>query len=239
LIGAHRRLVSAYRGVLEHLGSARRSPRAVPEADEEEIRKWFGDKEFAYDWTSMHFESWMPVLAPLRQGPVRVLEIGSFEGRSALFFLNFLPLSTIVCVDAWDSSNMDPEVLATIPDLSDEFPKAQERFDRNLAPFAGRTTKIVGQSADILPRLALGNEAFDLIYVDGDHTSVAVYRDCTLSWPLLKPRGVMIFDDYEWTRPSAAERRPKLGVDAFLGAVQEGYRELHRGYQLIIQRKPR
>ena len=184
----------------------------------------------------MHFQNWMPVLALLRQAPVRILEVGSFEGRSALFFLNFLPLSTIVCVDAWDSSNIDAEVFATMPGLRSEFSKAQERFDCNLSPFADRTTKIVGQSADILPQLALSNEKFDLVYIDGEHTSVAVYRDCVLSWPLLKPRGIIIFDDYEWARPIAIERRPKLGIDAFLSTVGGKYRELHRAYQLIIQR---
>jgi hypothetical protein len=32
---------------------------------------------------------------------VKILDIGSFEGRSAVFFLKYLPGSTIVCIDTF------------------------------------------------------------------------------------------------------------------------------------------
>jgi hypothetical protein len=45
-----------------------------------------------------------------------------------------------------------------------------------------------------------------------------------------------IFDDYEWSMMQTEAERPKLGVDAFLAAQAGQYRELHRRYQIIIER---
>jgi predicted O-methyltransferase YrrM len=44
------------------------------------------------------------LLHSLREKPARIFEIGSWEGRSALFFLNYLPLSNIVCIDPFEAS---------------------------------------------------------------------------------------------------------------------------------------
>ena len=52
---------------------------------------WYEGKEFATDWTSWHFPNWTKLLNSRRNRALRVLEIGSWEGRSALFFLNYLP----------------------------------------------------------------------------------------------------------------------------------------------------
>ena len=69
-----------------------------------DVEAWYRGKDLGADWTSQHFPHWMDILAPSRDRNVRVFEIGSYEGRSALFFLNYLPRSNIVCIDAWDAS---------------------------------------------------------------------------------------------------------------------------------------
>ncbi len=43
------------------------------------------------------------------------------------------------------------------------------------------------------------NETFDWIYLDGRHDYDGVLQDFYASWPLLKPGGVMVFDDYDDT----------------------------------------
>ena len=50
------------------------------------------------------YSVWRRVLAPLRKTPVRIVEIGSWEGRSALFFLKYLPYSRIVCIDTFQGT---------------------------------------------------------------------------------------------------------------------------------------
>jgi predicted O-methyltransferase YrrM len=58
---------------------------------------------------------------------------------------------------------------------------------------------------------------FDLIYIDGSHQAPDVLSDATLSFPLLKVGGIMIFDDYLWRgRLPRNENGPKFAIDAFL-----------------------
>ena len=57
-----------------------------------------------------------------------------------------------------------------------------------------------------------------------------------LTWPLMAAGGIVVFDDYEWSMTEADVESPKLGVNAFLAAHAGQYREIHRGYQLAIQK---
>jgi hypothetical protein len=55
------------------------------------ITTWETDRTFSSDWAAANFFTWAELLHPLQRQPLRILEIGSWEGRSALFFLNYLP----------------------------------------------------------------------------------------------------------------------------------------------------
>ena len=68
------------------------------------ITDWETDKTFSTDWAGNHFFYWAQLLDRLRDEPIRILEIGSWEGRSALFFLNYLPKSRIVCIDPFEGN---------------------------------------------------------------------------------------------------------------------------------------
>jgi predicted O-methyltransferase YrrM len=114
--------------------------------------------------------------------------------------------------------------------------EVEKRFDENLAPFASRCEKRKGQSVNVLPRLAVEARQFDLVYVDGDHRAASVHNDAALSWPLLTAGGIMIFDDYQWDKKRPPAERPQMGIDSFLGTMMGQYRELHRGYQIIIEK---
>ena len=60
---------------------------------------------FSEDWVSENTATWNHILGPCKGKPnVHGLEVGSFEGRSALWFLeNILtdPTASITCVDIW------------------------------------------------------------------------------------------------------------------------------------------
>jgi predicted O-methyltransferase YrrM len=200
-----------------------------------EIDRWYRDKDFAFDWTSAHFPGWTAVFAPFRDRPLRILEVGSYEGRSAVFFLNYFSRSTLVCIDLWTCA-LEPDIVKQLPQAATEAAHVEGRFDRNLAPFSSRLTKIAGNSGDVLPQLGVKSERFDLIYVDGDHKAAPTYRDCTLAWPLLKSSGILVMDDYEFDLGLPEENRPKRGIDAYLRSICGQYEELHRAYQIIIRR---
>jgi predicted O-methyltransferase YrrM len=202
----------------------------APAVSEDEIAGWYADKSFSSDWTSWHFANWAALLHPLRDEPVRVLEIGSWEGRSALFFLNYLSRSNIACVDTFGGNiehMRNPHFAALVPET-------EQRFDANLACFERRLEKIKGASAEVLPQLGIAARRFELVYVDGSHRAADVYADGVLAWPMLARDGILIFDDYEFDEVADDSERPKLGIDAFLAAFAGQYRVLHKSYQVII-----
>jgi predicted O-methyltransferase YrrM len=195
-----------------------------------EIATWEEGKTFSTDWAAGHFFEWAELLHPLRQKVLRILEIGSWEGRSANFFLRYLPRSCVVCIDTFEG-NVEHH---RDPDFAKRVPEAEEKFDRNLAELMERVEKIKGTSATVLPKLGVARRRFDLAYIDGSHLAADVYNDATLTWPLMQAGGIVIFDDYEWNVEGEEWEQPKLGIEAFLAAISGHYQELYRGFQLVI-----
>ncbi len=197
---------------------------------DDEIASWYADKSFSADWTTWHFANWVEFLRPLRSMPVQVLEIGSWEGRSALFFLNYFAASHVVCVDTFGGNvehMRNPHFAALVPET-------ERRFDANVAAFGTRVEKIKGPSTDILPQLGIASRRFDIVYVDGSHLAADVYSDGALAWPMVARAGIVIFDDYEFDEVKDESERPKLGIDAFLAAFEGQYRVIHKAYQVVI-----
>ena len=198
----------------------------------EDYSAWFRGKILTSDWTSRNFPTWASLLAARRDLPLAVLEIGSWEGRSAIFFLRYLRRCRITCIDTFAGS---PEHFVESK-WQAELALTEQRFDWNLVEFGERVEKLKDASARALPRLQAQGRHFDLVYVDGGHHSVEVELDATLSWPMVREGGLVIFDDYEWPVAREPTERPKLGIDTFLSGRTGEYRELHRGYQLIVEK---
>jgi hypothetical protein len=197
-----------------------------------EFSAWFSGKSLSTDWTSRFFAVWASLLARRRDEALDVLEIGSWEGQSAIFFLRYLGSCRLTCIDTFLGS---PELL-----LREKWrvalPFVEQRFDGNLAEFGGRLQKIKDTSSRALPRLLAEGRRFDVVFIDGSHHSADVHSDAMYCWPMVRDRGIVIFDDYEWTVLADPIDRPKLGVDAFLDEHAGQYRELYREYQLIIEK---
>lgn len=169
------------------------------------------------DWHSAHADLWLSVLPPLLPDrPIRWLEIGSFEGRSAVWTLEYLLRDgdELVCLD-------------TFADAARE-----SRFDKNLA---GRATKVKARSLDYLRR---ERGSFFGAYIDGSHDAPDVLADAVLAWQLLEVGGVMIFDDYLWHHPKhkAGRVSPGVAIDGFLAAFATRLSVLHIGAQVIAQK---
>jgi predicted O-methyltransferase YrrM len=179
--------------------------------------------DFTSDWTSGNFPTWRRVLAPLVNHHPAILEVGSWEGRSAVFFLDFLPGSRITCVDTFaGSAEHDPAVAAG----------TERRFDANTARHADRVEKIKGDSAAVLARLLGEGRRFDLIYIDGAHEANRVLIDSALCWPMLAVDGILIWDDY--AAPDADA--PRQAVDAFLLLQAGNFVRVAKGWQMIVRR---
>jgi len=179
--------------------------------------------EFTVDWVTNNVENWTQHLGDLRgEAALRALEIGSYEGRSAIWFLEEIlthPSSRITAVDLFGVSEIE------------------SRFDRNIVAsgVAHKVDKIKGNSQEVLP--GLRTQRFDFIYIDGSHTARDVLLDAALSWGLLKEGGLLIFDDYRLRLEWHPSRRPKLAIDAFLKIFEPYLEVVHFGYQVIVRRK--
>lgn len=194
------------------------------------VASWYRGKSFTSDWTSGHFPHWIRLLSDYRDRKLNVLEIGSWEGRSALFFLNYLKQCELVCVDTFKGSDEHQRGITDTGDVSG----IEARFDANTAQFRHRLQKIKAESRIALADLGLSQRRFDIVYVDGSHLALDVYTDAVLAWPLIVSGGLMIFDDYEWDMMREPTHHPKIGIDAFLDVCQGEYRVLLKDYQVAI-----
>jgi hypothetical protein len=143
--------------------------------------------------------------------PINYLEIGCFEGNCHKWmYENILlhPNSKSTVVDPFEKSLTHSD--------------SHDIFKNNLTSHLDKITINKGYSDDILPLLE--KESYDIIYVDGDHTAEAAFKDGVNSFPLLKEGGIMIFDDYLWHGLSSAIiennignwNNPCTGVNCFL-----------------------
>ena len=191
------------------------------------------------DWFSQHIPNWEHWVSPLNntiRGRPQILEIGSAEGRSALWLLNNLKDSDIVCVDPFTvDSFLDAGIDNTLAN------RTAANFFENTKEFAkSRLTYINETSWEALMQLLPKREwhSFDVIYIDGSHTARDVLKDIVLAWELLNPGGVMILDDYQWTAPSGRLLdTPRLAIDCFLQIYQGKYTVLGIGIQVAVRKR--
>lgn len=198
-----------------------------------EWKNWFIGKEFSTDWTSGNYPTWCVTLKDLRNVSAKILEIGSWEGRSAIFFLEYMPNSNITCIDTFSGGIEN----VAHPVQSQELPFVEQRFDRNLAAFGDRVKKIKGRSDVALGSMIPSENKYDLIYVDGSHERDAAMVDTLLAWQLLDSGGYLIWDDYGGGGKSPDSERVQSAIDVFLTWHSSELVLVHKGYQIIIQKK--
>jgi len=193
-------------------------------SDYQYTKDWFG-------WAPKVWEQLIPHL-PARK---HFLEIGAFEGRSAVWTVEKMMEDggEIYCIDTWEGGAEH-----TLEDMNG----AEIRFDQNIGLVTGnyverKVNKCKGLSTTWLPAIAQEKLLFDFIYIDGSHLAKDVLTDACMSWPLLKKNGFMVFDDYMWKPPGfSINQRPKSAVDAFVNMFEDDLAIAHCGYQLIVRK---
>jgi predicted O-methyltransferase YrrM len=194
------------------------------------IDAWYEGATFTTDWTTPHAATWDAILRDRRDRVVDVLEVGAWEGRSTIFWLNYFPACRVVCIDTFAGSA--EHHLSHV----DHVQTIEQRFDANLARFGSRVRKMKAHSRDALPALGVADARFDFVYLDGSHRTVDVYADACLTWPMIRRGGALLFDDYTWVGMPDEWDRPKVGIDAFLRAAAGSLHEVHRGLQILIEK---
>lgn len=164
----------------------------------------------------------------------KILEIGSYEGRSTCWFIeNLLPNGgDMVCIDAWqptlEHKDLTEDVYKTFSSNLQEVEKPHHHIH-----------VMVGHSYDCLANLicCTKDKLFDLIYVDGSHTAYDTLADMTMAWGLLRVDGIMIIDDYLWNVNNAHHDCPKWAVDSFLTCYYNQVEIIAAGYQIHLKKK--
>lgn len=109
--------------------------------------------------------------------PVRILEIGTFTGYSAICLAKGL---------------VEGGKLHTI-EINDELENiARKYIDK--AGFADRVVCHIGDACEIIPSL---NETFDLVFIDGDKREYSRYFD--LVFDKVRPGGFILADNILWS----------------------------------------
>ncbi len=155
------------------------------------------------------------------QPNVKYLELGAYEGRS--FF--------------WMLENILTHKSTKAYAVDIFFDSIEGIFNKNLKA-SGLSKKVVvkkGYFNEILPKLK--SKTFDIIYLDGGHQAWTTLETVILSWRLLKPGGVFIFDDYKWrvgVYPS--ELRPQAAIDGFLYSFKDYLKVLHKNKVVVLEK---
>ena len=194
---------------------------------------------FTRDWFSSRIPVWSEILQPGLQGKAnaKALELGSFEGRSALWTLEHLLTGRgahLTCVDDF----------RRIPGTSSSTPQeVKTRFLNNLSAHirTRRARLLEGDAADVLrysSELATraARASYDFIYIDTSNNMRTLLEQAVLVWPLLKARGFLVFDDYTHSREHD-QACPRPGIDAFLTAYASQLKVRHSGWSVIVQKR--
>ncbi len=177
-------------------------------------------------------DRWSKWLGHLAGQPnLNFLEVGSYEGQSAIWFLRNLlngEGSRLLCVDTWHAGEDMPYV---------DGDRLFTTFLNNVEPWKEKCGVMRGKSQDVLTRLE--PNSFDFIYIDGSHTTPNTLCDSVLAWRLLKEGGICIWDDYLWELIPDPLLCPKTGIDAFLTCYQNHYELIAREWQVAVRKQRR
>lgn len=181
--------------------------------------KLIDNPKYTMNWIA-HLPKWLPFVSHLKGSPISYLEVGSSQGQSARWVIENIavhPSSKIYCVDHWIDK------------------QTESMFDHNLKGMIGSNViKMKGRSEDQLRNI---RKQFDLIYVDGSHLARDVFIDAALCWGLLKLDGVMVFDDYQYSREAGGYLcEPRQAIDPFLECFGPFLEVLHKEQQVIVRK---
>ena len=154
-----------------------------------------------------------------------ILEIGSFEGLSSVFWADNLlnhPHSTLTCVDPFLSiPNNDHMALLQHSE--------EDRFNYNIT-HCNNTNKITTKKVTSDQFFNSNTKYFNFIYIDGCHEPETIIKDMRNSFKFLTVGGIMWMDDYA----GGDGIRIKNAMNSFLNEYNRRYKIIHVGYQLAL-----
>lgn len=182
--------------------------------------------KFTQDWFTHNIPNFEKCMQEVGEERGVFLEIGCYEGRSTCWLLQngLADDGEMICVDPFVGKD-NLQDLDLMERFEDNVFKAQ-KHDQFL------TIKRTFSYNFLAYRICDYLDYIDFAYIDGDHSPGAVLTDACMTWGMLRPGGVMLFDDYEYPHEPT-----KRGIDAFLSAYEGQYDIILKNYQLAVKKK--
>ncbi len=195
--------------------------------------------KYSADWFTGNIPKWQAIVVPHLKSikrPIKALEIGVFEGRSALWTLeNILthPKSQMWLVDNWTRKSVNSKKtcwhnfmhnMHIYKKLHPDVP------EKKVSVCKGKISTMLRNSPEI------SSNKFDFIYIDVHGDSTDILEQCVLAWDLLSNEGILVIDDYT----SSVEHDGsclKQGIDAFLDIYATRLKVKHMGWQVYITKR--
>ena len=195
---------------------------------------------FTQDWFShnvAHLENAIKNEFPSKSN-IELLELGTFEGLSTVWFVERIPqilkncLINITSVDDFgkgikplngiNMTNVHQNALKNIE-------MANTINSPNIISFVLSSTNNFFRS---------NSNEFDIVYIDGDHSSRQTIFDAMNAFEVLKSGGIIIFDDYLGGDGDYAnlDVSPKFAIDTFVLLYSKQIKIIFQGYQLIVKK---
>lgn len=162
--------------------------------------KSFEEKVNSYMWDGE--KSFIALVEKFQKPEMVVVEIGAYDGSSTRHYIETVKKNNghVFIIDTFEGTPI-PEHMKGNPKVEND-PTMQgphnndlyEVFLEKFKNYADMMTIIKGWTKDCIPQLP---DNCDLIFIDADHTYLAVKEDIELSLPKVKPGGILSGHDLE------------------------------------------
>lgn len=183
---------------------------------------------FTNEWFSptYHRKIFSNTFKDFSSKPIKFLEIGVHEGRSATWIIDN-------CLDHDNSLIylIDPYLIDDVTTPVNMETRQRSIHNLSICKYPNKVKRFEDVSSNVLPHLFENGDRFDAIYIDGSHLGKDVLFDAILSEKLLKNKGILIFDDY------GDKSELNKAVDRFLEFYGNSFDILYKGYILVLRKK--
>lgn len=179
--------------------------------------EWYAGKTFSSDVMFKRLNRWGRLFRRfVPRDDIEVLDLGSGEGWTSLFFLNYLPLARVVAV-------------GTTPEHADIFRENVQGFEDRL-----EILDMGGMAA--VDTLLAQKRRFHVINIDASRSRDYVLALSLLAWQVLRKGGVLVWNDYVWGEGRPSEKRPHDAINWFLDMREQDVEVLDQGNQMIVRK---
>ena len=202
-----------------------------PDAYTEFLCEWYqaGLEKGAGHWQYADIVTCLITLTEMIR-PTRYLEIGVRRGRSACAVGKYSPECEMTLLDMWENKNY-ANMENPGPDLV--------REELAKIGHTGKLEFVIGNSHKVLaPHLReKGQQGYDIITVDGDHTEDGATLDLTDVLPYIRVGGALVFDDISHPQHPYLKKVWDEVVAAHPAFTSWSYGELGYGIAVAIRKR--